>query len=223
MNISKVNQTTYVLEDMANMLPGGAISLGIDMSKIYKSTSGLEGKGLRFDVLGYSTPRNLYIEGDKQAKIGTLTTYKTNADMSEYSWRVSGGDIITQKNSDVTILWTSKGNQSVSLKSTKNTDCIQSTTAFPVEVVEVTAENHQLSVNAIPNNGKFDVVYKNKGQNTVTLSINNMNGVIVYRKTNIVMNDVLHEKVDIRPCNAGVYFVTIYNNGKKAVVKMIVK
>lgn len=223
MNISKINPTTYLLDDMANMLPGGVVSLGIDMSKIYKLESGLEGKGLRFDVLGYSDPRSLHIEGEKQAKIGTLTTYSTNADMSEYNWRVNGGDIITQRNTDVTILWTSKGKHSVLLESTKNTDCINSNAELSVEVLDDKTENHQLSINNIPNNGKFDLFYKNKGQNTVTISVNNMNGATVYQKANILMNDILHETIDIRPCSAGVYFVIVRNKGKKAVVKMIVK
>ena len=223
MNITKLSPTTYILEDMAHMLSGGTVSLGIDMSKIYKSISGLKGKGLRFDVLGYSSISDLYINGDKEVERGTITTYSTNADMSGYDWHISGGEIITQRNEEIEVLWTTEGEQAVLLESRSGSKCVRSI-SYPVDISgDAMGEGQSLLITPNPNNGIFDVVYKKQGDSNVTLLIYNMSGVVVYRKANIAMNDILSEKVDIRSSKQGVYFVTIDNKGKKTVVKMIKK
>jgi len=75
------------------------------------------------------------ISGPGSACINSVTQYNTEAGKTNYNWTASGGTIVANTGSQISVQWTSTGNQAVTVIYTNSTGCSPGTPAtYPVTV-----------------------------------------------------------------------------------------
>ncbi|MEI7662240.1 MAG: FISUMP domain-containing protein [Bacteroidota bacterium] len=75
------------------------------------------------------------ISGPNSVCYNSTTTYTTETGKINYNWSVTGGNIITNTGSQISVQWTSSGNQTITVIYSNTTGCSPSTPAsYPVTV-----------------------------------------------------------------------------------------
>ena len=78
-----------------------------------------------------------------------------------------------------------------------------------------------ISLNPVPNDGKFTVTFTGFSNETYTISVINNIGVKIFEESKVKVDGPTQKVIDLRPVPSGVYTV-IFENSQKQVVKKIV-
>ena len=118
--------------------------------------------------------------------------------MQNYSWTVTGGEIIEERDNIVTIKWVTKGTQELSLNYTTPESCTKTTSAeikveATLSIDKVSQDKKGLIIAPVPNNGTF-TLFVNGEEGTFTLAIYDVRGRIVYKQNHINITDNFKKK-----------------------------
>jgi len=216
--IVKVSDKEFHIENINKFSDDGDITFGIDLSKLHKKSSGLQGKGIVYKNAGILNTISTSITGDGIITEGnTITTYTASPNMQNYIWAVTGGEIIEERDNNVTIKWTTKGTQELSLTYTTPESCTKTTlTEIKVEATLAIDDNtlqdkKGLVIAPVPNNGTFTLSLSGE-QGTFILVIYDVRGRIVYKQNHINITDNFKEEIHTHLKTIGVYYLVLHNS-----------
>ncbi|WP_242661160.1 CARDB domain-containing protein [Flavobacterium johnsoniae] len=113
--LTKVSDKEFEIGNIEKF--AGDHSFGIDLTKLNKKSSGLQGKGIVYTNVEVGLNNTAAIAGDIViTSDNTTVTYTATQSMQTYTWNVTGGEIIGQNDNTVTIIWTEKGTQTLSIQ-----------------------------------------------------------------------------------------------------------
>ncbi|WP_456312063.1 T9SS type A sorting domain-containing protein [Pseudomonas shirazensis] len=226
LKLTKISDTEFEISGIEKL--NGDHTFGIDLSKLNKKSSGLQGKGIVVASVESSAVISATISGDLIInEANSITTYTATQNMLEYEWNVTGGEIVDQKDNTVTIKWNEKGIQNLSLSYATSVACSK-TTSVEVKVdatlsvdTPVTGKNG-LIISPVPNQGNFNLTMSgNPG--TYTLTIYDVNGKAVYKENKIEIGDNFTKEIRTHLRAAGMYYLILHNSEKTYKVRFLIK
>ncbi|WP_281233154.1 carboxypeptidase regulatory-like domain-containing protein [Flavobacterium gelatinilyticum] len=232
--VSNENLTLTKISDKEFEIKGldkftGSHSIGIDLSKLNKKSSGLQGKGIVSTVFEAFENNTAQITGDILITDSNATvTYTADEFMSKYIWNVTGGEIVEQISNTVTIKWTEKGTQTISLFYTTPALCSKDAyLEVKVDASLSVGENPEIGPKGlvlapVPNNGTFTVLLSGD-DGIFELSIYDVNGKQVYRENKLDITDGLAKEIQTGIQSSGMYFLVLQKPGKVYKSKFLVK
>jgi len=215
--IIKVSDKEFRIENINKFSDDGDITFGVDLSKLHKKSSGLQGKGIVYKNVGVLNTVSTSITGDGIiTDANTITTYTATPNMQNYSWTVTGGEIIEERDNIVTIKWVTKGTQELSLNYTTPESCTKTTSAeikveATLSIDKVSQDKKGLIIAPVPNNGTF-TLFVNGEEGTFTLAIYDVRGRIVYKQNHINITDNFKEEIHTHLKTIGVYYLVLHNS-----------
>jgi hypothetical protein len=204
-------------------------TFGIDLTKLSKKTSGLQGKSVIYANVKTVENSTAEITGDLVITEGNTTvTYTATDFMQVYKWNVTGGEIIEQHNNTVTIKWTEKGIQQLSLNYSTSVSCSY-TTSIQVKVDATLAvddnpktDKNGLIISPIPNNGTFTMtLFGDDG--IFALNIYDANGKLVYKQDKLEINKSLGKEIHTTLRASGLYFLILQKADKTYKTKFLIR
>ena len=226
LKLTKISDTEFEISGIEKL--NGDHTFGIDLSKLNKKSSGLQGKGIVVASVESSAVISATISGDLIInEANSITTYTATQNMLEYQWNVTGGEIVDQKDNTVTIKWNEKGMQNLSLSYATSLACSK-TTSVEVKVdatlsvdTPVTGKNG-LIISPVPNQGNFNLTMSgNPG--TYTLTIYDVNGKSVYKENKIEIGDNFTKEIRTHLRASGMYYLILHNSEKTYKVRFLIK
>ncbi|WP_345143954.1 T9SS type A sorting domain-containing protein [Flavobacterium ginsengiterrae] len=206
----------------------GDHSFAIDLTKLNKKSSGLQGKGIVSASVETGLNTTAQISGDILiTSDNTTVTYTATQFMQAYTWNVTGGEIIDQSNNTVTIKWTEKGDQTLSLSYLTQGLCSK-TTSLEVKV-EATlsvdnpvSEQNSFFISPVPNDGNFTLNLTGDS-GTFDLIIFDAHGKAVYKQQKLEINGNFNKEIKTHLRASGVYFLILHNAEKSYKAKFMIK
>jgi len=225
LTLTKISDKEFEISGIEKL--SGDHTFGIDLSKLNKKSSGLQGKGIVYKNVEASTAIIAEIKGDIViTEANSITTYTATQNMLEYQWNVTGGEIVEQDDNTVTIKWNEKGIQNLSLSYSTSGSCSK-TTSLEVKVdatlsvdSPVTGTNG-LIISPVPNNGNFTMTMSGHS-GTFTLTIYDVNGKAVYKENKIEIDNEYRKEIHTHLRAAGLYYLVLHNSEKSYKVKFLI-
>jgi hypothetical protein len=216
--IAKISDTEFKIENIDNLNEDGDITFGVDLSKLHKKTSDLQGKGVVYENIGILKTILATITGDLLiTETNATTIYTATPNMQSYNWNVTGGEIVSQANNTVTIKWTQKGTQTLSLNYVTAGLCSKATSSEIKVDATLGIDDHTnpnkkgLIIAPVPNNGTFTLSLIGE-QGTFKLTIYDVGGRIVYEQDKINVNDNFKKEIHTHLKASGVYYLILRNS-----------
>lgn len=224
--LTKVSDKEFEIGNIEKF--AGDHSFGIDLTKLSKKSSGLQGKGIVSANVEVGLNNNAAISGDILiTRDNTTVTYTATQSMQTYTWNVTGGEITAQSNNTVTIKWTEKGTQTLSLQYLTQGSCSK-TTSLEVKVeATLSVENPTLAQNGffispVPNDGNFTLNLSGD-EGTFDLIIFDVNGKAVYKQPKLEITNDYKKEIKTHLRASGVYFLILHNANKSYKAKFLIK
>ncbi|KAF2340407.1 carboxypeptidase-like regulatory domain-containing protein [Flavobacterium tistrianum] len=224
--LTKVSDKEFEIGNIEKF--AGDHTFGVDLTKLNKKSSGLQGKGIVSVNVETDVNNTAAITGDILiTDDNTTVTYTATASMQLYTWNVTGGEIIEQNNNMVTIKWTEKGNQTLSLNYITQESCSK-TTALEIKVDASLSVENPISekkgffISPIPNNGNF-TLHLTGDQGTFDLIIFDAGGKAVYRQSKLEIDGVFSKEIKTHLRASGVYFLMLRNAVSIYKTKFLIK
>lgn len=224
--LTKVSDKEFEIGNIEKF--AGDHSFGIDLTKLNKKSSGLQGKGIVSANVEVGLNNTADITGDILiTNDNTTVTYTATQSMQAYTWNVTGGEIIDQSNNTVTIKWTEKGTQTLSLNYLTQASCSK-TTSLEVKVDTTLSVDNPVSgkngffISPVPNDGNF-TLHLNGDEGTFDLVIFDTNGKAVYKQPKLEINSNFSKEIKTHLRASGVYFLILQNADKSYKAKFLIK
>jgi len=209
----KVSDKEFEIGNLKKL--NGDHTFGVDLTKLSKKSSGLQGKGVVYTNVEAIENSTAEINGDLIiSEANAIVTYTATDFMQGYNWNVTGGEIINQRDNTVTIKWTEKGMQNLSLTYFSSVSC---SNIISIEVkVEATLavddnpvlDKNGLVISPIPNNGTFTLtLYGDDG--IFALSIFDVNGKLVYKQNKLEIGSNSGKEIHTPLKASGLYFLIL--------------
>ncbi|OUL61191.1 CARDB domain-containing protein [Flavobacterium sp. AJR] len=216
--IAKISDTEFKIQNIEKFNENGELTFGIDLSKLQKKTSALQGKGIVYENVGVINTILASITGDALiTETNATTIYTATPNMQSYNWTVTGGEIVSQANNTVTIKWTQKGTQTLSLNYVTTGLCSKTTSSEIKVDATLAIDDHTnpdkkgLTIAPVPNNGTFTLSLIGE-QGTFKLTIYDVGGRIVYEQDKINVNDNFKKEIHTHLKTTGVYYLVLRNS-----------
>lgn len=225
-SLTKISDKEFEIGNLEKL--SGSHSFGIDLTKLSKKSSGLQGKGVVYANVETLENSAAEIKGDLIITEANATaTYTATDFMQGYSWNVTGGEITEQRDNTVTIKWTEKGMQNLSL--TYLTSGLCSKTASIGVKVDATLsvdDNPVLGKNGlviapVPNNGTFTITLSGD-EGVFALTIFDVNGKLVYKYDKLEITNNSGKEVQTHLNAAGLYFLILQKAEKSYKAKFLI-
>lgn len=224
--LTKVSDKEFEIGNIEKF--AGDHSFGIDLTKLAKKSSGLQGKGVVSANVETELNNSAAITGDVLiTNDNTTVIYTATQSMQTYTWNVTGGEIIGQSNNTVTIKWTEKGTQTLSLQYLTPGSCSK-TTALEVKVEATLGVDFPVSdqkgffISPVPNDGNFTLTLSGD-EGTFDLIIFDANGKAVYKQHKLEINNDFSKEIKTHLRASGVYFLVLHNADKSYKAKFLIK
>lgn len=224
--LTKISDKEFEIRNIEKLV--GDHSFGIDLTKLNKKSSGLQGKGIVSATVEAGLNNTAAITGDILITNNNVTAiYTATQSMKSYSWNVTGGEIIDQSNNTVTIKWTEKGVQTLSLNYLTPESCSK-TTSLEVKVDATLAVDHPVSdkkgffIAPVPNDGNFTLNLSGD-EGTFDLIIFDANGKAVYKQQKLEITNNFSKEIKTHLRTSGVYFLVLYNADKSYKASFLIK
>lgn len=224
--LTKVSDKEFEIGNIEKF--AGDHSFGIDLTKLNKKSSGLQGKGIVSANVEVGLNNTADITGDILiTNANTTVTYTATQSMQAYTWNVTGGEIIDQNNNTVTIKWTEKGTQTLSLNYLTQASCSK-TTSLEVKVDTTLSVDNPVTgkngffISPVPNDGNF-TLHLNGDEGTFDLVIFDANGKAVYKQPKLEINSNFSKEIKTHLRASGVYFLILQNADKSYKAKFLIK
>ncbi|MFB9110952.1 CARDB domain-containing protein [Flavobacterium gyeonganense] len=226
LTLTKISDKEFEVSGIEKL--SGDHTFGIDLSKLNKKSSGLQGKGIVYKNVESSAIISAVINGDLIiTEANSITTYTATQNLSGYEWNVTGGEIVEQKSNTVTIKWKDKGIQNLSLSYSTSASCSK-TISIEVKVdatlsidTPVDSKNG-LIVSPVPNNGTFTLALSGN-EGFFKLTIYDVNGRAVYQQDKVELSDSIKSTIHTNLKSSGMYYLIMYNSEKTYKVKFLIK
>ncbi|MBF7092649.1 hypothetical protein IUY40_14020 [Flavobacterium sp. ALJ2] len=216
--ITKISDMEFQIENIDKFNDNGDITFGIDLSKLHKKSSGLQGRGVVSKNAGTLNSISASITGDLLiTESNATTTYTATPNMLRYNWSVTGGDIIEEVNNTVTIKWTEKGTHNLSLtyetpelcsKRTLITIKVDATLSIEDNIIP---NEKGLLIAPVANNGTFTLSLTGE-QGTFMLTIYDVGGKMVYKQDKINVTDNFKREIHTHIRTTGIYYLVLHNS-----------
>ena len=217
--ITPVSDKEFKLENPGNINNNGNIMLSVDLSGLHKKASGLQGKATVTQNLGNISVYSAQITGNTDVITGDVSTYAASPDMLDYSWSVTGGDMVASELNSVSVQWYEIGNQTITLTYTTPNNCVK-TSDLQVQVSSGTGLTQPPAgkVNVYESNGFINVT--SGASNPIKdVAIYSLQGVLIYRESSLNTISFTANKY----LTTGVYIVKVVSekgiDNDKVVVK----
>ncbi|WP_253785226.1 T9SS type A sorting domain-containing protein [Flavobacterium sp. HSC-32F16] len=224
--LTKVSDKEFEIGNIEKF--AGDHSFGIDLTKLNKKSSGLQGKGIVSANVEVGLDNTADITGDILiTNDNTTVTYTATQLMQAYTWNVTGGEIIDQSNNTVTIKWTEKGTHTLSLNYLTQASCSK-TTSLEVKVEATLSVDNPVTgkngffISPVPNDGNF-TLHLNGDEGTFDLVIFDANGKAVYKQPKLEINSNFSKEIKTHLRASGVYFLILHNADKSYKAKFLIK
>ena len=224
---AKISDKEFEIRNLDKL--GGSHSFGVDLTKLNKKSSGLQGKGVIAATVQAPGNNSALITGDLVITDANVTTTYTATDfMTNYTWTVTGGEIVEQSNNKVTIKWTEKGIQTLSLSYATPSSCSKtSTLAVKVDATLSVDENPALGKNGlvlapVPNDGTFTLTLSGD-DGIFELTIFDVNGKAVYQHSKMEITNGSGKEIRTHIKTAGMYFLVLQKSGTVYKSKFVIK
>jgi hypothetical protein len=224
LTLTKISDKEFEISGIEKL--NGDHTFGIDLSRLNKKSSGLQGKGMIYKTVETPAVIAAEIKGDLViTEANSITTYTTTQNMLAYQWNVTGGEIVEQNNNTVTIKWNEEGIQNLSLSYSTSALC-RKTTFIEVKVdatlsTDTATSKNGLNMSPVPNNGNFTLTLPDN-EGVYTLTIYDMNGRSVYQQDKGFWENsksIVYTNLQV----AGIYYLVIHNGDKTYKMKFLIK
>ncbi len=224
--LTKVSDKEFEIGNIEKF--AGDHTFGVDLTKLNKKSSGLQGKGIVSVNVETALNNTAAITGDILITNDNITvTYTATPSMQLYAWNVTGGEIIEQNSNMVTIKWREKGNQTLSLNYLTQGSCSK-TTALEVKVDASLSVENPISdkkgffISPVPNNGNF-TLHLTGDQGTFDLIIFDASGKAVYKQSKLEIEGNFSKEIKTHLRTSGVYFLILRNADSSYKAKFLIK
>jgi hypothetical protein len=223
----KVSDKEFEIANLEQLT--GSHSIEVDLTKLNKKLSGLQGKGLVSTTVQPFNKNTAVIKGDLIInEENSIVTYTATNFMRGYNWHVTGGEIVEQINNTITIKWIEKGEQTITLNYTTPALCSK-TTSLEVKVdASLSIDNNLmpdktgLVITPVPNNGTFTMTLSGD-EGIFNLRIYDVNGKAVYKHDKFSIRDNTRREIQTPIEASGMYFLVLQKADKSYKTKFLVK
>jgi hypothetical protein len=143
---------------------------------------------------------------------------------ASYIWDVSGGNIINDFGDTVSVVWTSSGNQTISV-SVRNSCGTGDPYILNVDVITDVfnlQSGNMISVYPNPAADIINIEINNTYEQYIVIELLTVSGQVIYRKEYKNLNDPFVKQIDLSGYSKGVYFLRIMQAGAVYNGKIIV-
>ncbi|MGO4770449.1 T9SS type A sorting domain-containing protein [Flavobacterium sp. W22_SRS_FK3] len=207
----------------------GNHTFGIDLTKLSKKSSGIQGKSVIYSNVEATEKSTAEIKGDLIiTEDNTTVTYTATDLMQVYNWNVTGGEIIEQLNNTVTIKWTEKGLNQLSLTYFTSLSCSNSTSIQVLVKSTLAVDDNTildkkgLVISPIPNNGTFMLILSGD-DGIFSLHIFDVNGKLVYQQNALEIGSNSGKEIHTPLKASGVYFLILQKADKIYKTKFLIQ
>lgn len=207
----------------------GSHSFGVDLTKLNKKSSGLQGKGAVSATVQPFEHNAATITGELLiTDSNAITTYTATDFMTDYSWTVTGGEIVEKINNTITVKWTEKGDQTITLNYSTPALCDKATSLdVKVDATLSVDDNPVFGKNGlvlapVPNNGTFTMTLSGD-DGIFNLTIYDVNGKTVYKHDKLPITDSVRKEIQTHIKSSGMYFLILQKADKSYKTKFLVK
>lgn len=224
---SKISDKEFEIRNFGQL--NGNYSFGVDLTKLNKKSSGLQGRGIVTTAVQLEENKGVVITGDVLiTEANSTVTYTATDFMTNYRWNLTGGEIVEQINNTVKIKWTEKGIHTLSLTYSNAASCVKTASLdVKVDAVLSVGENPEITgkglvIFPVPNNGTFTVSLSGD-DGIFTLTIIDVNGKAVYKQDRFEIIDNSAKEIRSRIKAEGMYFLLLQKDQKTYKTKFLVK
>lgn len=167
-------------------------------------------------------PQTSVIMGLDLVTAGDEEVYQVNlTEGSQYCWSVTGGEIVEENVNTVTILWSQAGMGTISVQELNDIHCSGQLVDFDVTIqinTSINTHTEQRALNLYPNPAKDILILDFESDDTsFELVLKDVVGRTIYQKTQT------EKQIKVQPFQAGVYYLTIFQNGERLTQKVIIR
>ena len=161
----------------------------------------------------------------------TYTTTQTE-NATSYTWDITprNAGVISGVDTVGTVVWDTGFLGTAKIKVRGENDCGAGSYSDEIDVLidpctGINNLNNLFGVNLFPNpnNGSFTLELSSHNNDLVTIKIINSLGIVVYKKSNIIINRKYSENINLNNFSDGVYLMFIENNKSNLIRKIIIQ
>jgi hypothetical protein len=225
--ITPVSDREFKVEKFDNVSNNGDITVGVNLAMLHKKLSGLQAQGVISQNIGNVSIYSAQISGNDIVTENDVVTYTASPDMLNYSWNITGGNIVTSQLNSISVKWNDVGNQTITLTCITPSFCVK-TSSLPVRVTDGSGisvigwDRGNLVIYPNPNFGIFTIATAGV-EGLYELRVHDVTGRIVYMEDNIQVSGNFKKEVDIHAQVHGVYILTMTNKSNSFKTRLLIK